>query len=343
MNVAEYCKEVSKKAEEYNKLSKLCEWSMNHYFKDRQIELAFEVLQKQMKLYFTACEQRNHEVTQPVEEAITNRLFPKLEQLILADTRLGGKHEMYTRWHQNSSYFWVDNIVICNYQAGQGQIARELMCPIEKPCDLKTEGEKILEMTEDLYKMSVRDFLAKHNVPPPVNGLVTFLDEVSPKATLDSVTDVKYFPPREGESAVRSLITIRLYDNDDLLSLYSFVSSNPEYFGYNRVSFVDGKFNYRDNFNDIFIPNNVTMQIALHRELTEKDYVAERLTIEGKENNYTDIAIIINEINDNGFEKHIAKLVQFFNEQVHPLHLKEEADEIPETFKAKKAKTNIER
>lgn len=324
-------------------LSELCDWSLNHSFKDNRIELAFEVLQKQVKLYFTACEQHNHEVYQPVEDVITKRLFPKLEQLILADTRLGGKHEMYTKWHQNSSYFWVDSIVICNYQAAQGQIARELMCPIEKPCDVETEGKKILEMTEDLYKMSVYDFLAKHNVPAPVSELETFLNEITPDIALDNVCDVKYYPSREGENAVRSLMTIKLSDDDVLLSLYSFVSANPEYFGYNRVSFVNGKFNYRDNFGDIFIPNNILLNIALHRDFTQKNYVAENLYVNGRKGAYTDIAIAINEVNDKDFNSHVAELVQFFNEQVHPLYLDKEAKEIPKEFTAKKAGTTIER
>lgn len=305
-------------------ISGWAEWTANHHFSDYNIEQAFKVIEKQEKNYYTACEQHSHTVYEPLEEAMEKQLFPKLEQLVFTDIQLGGKHEMKTRWHQNANVFVTDGRVYCGYKAAQGEIAHEYKCPIEKPCDVVEEGKKLLEMIEDLNKLSTRDFVKKYDVDPLINNFDVLVNDIFAKVALGDVTGAKFSDKNSDKMWCE--FYLELYDDAALFTLYSFANANPEYVGYNRFSLVDGKVNYRDDFDDIFIPDNIKFMIMFNKNLSspDDDYKIDSMLFTGEEGYYSGIVFDLKEDNVEDFNEKTKALTQFFNEIVCPLYVEEE-------------------
>lgn len=331
-------------SDKLDELMEWCEWSRTHHFKDSDIESVFNVFTKQLKNYYTACSQQQDTLCEPVEIDIDNFLIPKLEQLVIADIRLGGKHEMHNRWHQNANLFIMDGRAYCGYKAARGQLCREIKCPLARPCDFTQETTKLLNMIEDLNKISVREFVEKYDVQPPVNGFEELVNNILTNVSVDNITSVRFHKRPKTENEMGGFFVLKFDDDEALLALYAFVSANPEYFGYDNLSLVDGKMNYREENGNIFIPDSVVFQFVMSKDINEPtaDYDVKSLLFIGECELYGGIIETLNEKNVKDFQDILNDLTCFFNETVCPMYSEKEQKAF-EIVKAKRAaKANIE-
>lgn len=129
----------------------------------------FEVLfavSEQLIRYFNACENEGV-ATKAVEANINEKLLPLCEQVILQDILEGGVHDYeYMRGFNQVALFIDNRFIICNYQAAQFA-DKVIMKKYRRQGDFDRikEGNKVLQMIDDLSQLSIKDFVKKYYVP----------------------------------------------------------------------------------------------------------------------------------------------------------------------------------
>lgn len=138
---------------------------LTHYRNHDYFEILFAV-SEQLIRYFNACENEGV-ATKAVEANINEKLLPLCEQVILQDILEGGVHDYeYMRGFNQVALLIDDSFIMCNYQAAQ--FADKVImkkCRRQGDFDRIEEGNKVLQMIDDLNQLSIKDFVKKYYVP----------------------------------------------------------------------------------------------------------------------------------------------------------------------------------
>lgn len=136
------------------------------YYKNHDYFEVLFAVSEQLILYYNACENEGV-ATKAVEANINEKLLPLCEQVILQDILEGGVHDYEYMRALNQVALSIDNrFLICNYQATQ-VADKAIMKKYRKQGDFDRikEGNKVLQMIDDLSQLSTKDFVKKYYVP----------------------------------------------------------------------------------------------------------------------------------------------------------------------------------
>lgn len=198
-------------------------------YKNNYLQNAYATLFKQMKRYFTACHNERNFIT-ATENYITQKLLPAMEDKLVDDMMEGGKHEYKYLDNKGHKILMIDTTAFCNYQASQGWgLLERYGCPLQGKYSLIEEGKKMLELIDDFCKLSTKEFVEKHHVPPERHG------EDKLARHLYKLFDDKQF---EDIGGLRSdfIGGIMRFDDRAVAPVYQYLCANPECF----VASMDG-------------------------------------------------------------------------------------------------------
>lgn len=176
---------------------------------------------QQLKRYYTAC--HNARNTMPaVEQHITLRLLPKIEEMVMNDALEGGKHKIKYLEHNNQRVLFAGDSAFCNYQGAKGILMEKFHCPLEGNFDMIEEGKKTLQMIDDLENMSASQFKKKYYTPFDFNGvekLVSAIENAYDPATFET-----------SGTTFKALVGSFELDKKMMMSLAQFCNANPDSF-----------------------------------------------------------------------------------------------------------------
>lgn len=200
-------------------------------YADRELNKAHKALHDQLKIYLSACYQAKNCVT-AVEESISKRLLPALENNLISDIMKNGKHEIQSGDNRGTPLLITDNVVFTNYAGTQ----RLNYTPSEEKYDLVTEAKKLHLMIDDYLSMSPRDFSKKHFKEPRAKGVDVLLSHLT-QALENSTFVGDYFAPKVVTGDIE-------FSYNTIYAVHQFWEANPEIYPPSKIK--NGQLYYDD-------------------------------------------------------------------------------------------------
>lgn len=190
-------------------------------FINRDTLEATQGVHQQLKRYYTAC--HNARNTMPaVEQHITLRLLPKIEDMVMNDVLEGGKHNVRYMEHNKQRVLFAGDTAFCNYEGAKGILMEKFQCPMEGRFDMIEEGKKTLQMIDDLETMSASQFKKKYYTTPSHKGVERLM------SAIENAYDPAIF--ETSSTTFKALVGSIELDKKMMMSLTQFCNANPESF-----------------------------------------------------------------------------------------------------------------
>ncbi|MGN1422664.1 MAG: hypothetical protein ACI4XA_04750 [Oscillospiraceae bacterium] len=129
-------------------------------FNNPDLEKSLYTIENELLAYFTACHNSRQCILE-IEEAISEKLLLKIEEELLLDGFHGGDHDYKYVTINNQNVLVTDGLIFCDYQAAN-EISDNIGFPIEGQFDLTEEGERLLEMIDDLGSLPLDEYRRKY-------------------------------------------------------------------------------------------------------------------------------------------------------------------------------------
>lgn len=139
-------------------------------FVNANTRTAIQGVNQQLKKYYTACHNARNKMP-AVEQHITLRLLPKVEEIVMNDILEGGKHDIKYLEHNKQQVLFTAESAFCNYEGAKGILMERFNCPLEGNFDMIKEGKNIIQMIDDLETMSAAEFSKKYYTAPSYKGI----------------------------------------------------------------------------------------------------------------------------------------------------------------------------
>ena len=171
----------------YTQRTKSCErgihMSDTSFFKNHTIKISVDNVDQQLRRYLTACE--NEKATyRIVEDAISERLIPIVENMMSDDAMEGGVHPMKHHTYQGQpALFCSHSCYVANYTFARGFVYDELKkigdLPFYDAGNMIDEGNRLLDMIDDLEQgMKYESFNKKYYRVPKLKGVDRLLSGI---------------------------------------------------------------------------------------------------------------------------------------------------------------------
>lgn len=220
---------------------------MSAIYKNKELLDTVHCIENRLLRYFTACENERHHL-EVTENAITERLIPKVEELLAEDGMEGGEHTLSRKHYQGQTGLFVDKAgYVANYQFMKGYMCdgyRKIgYIPFEGAASVKYEGEAILDMIEDLYGgISMYEFAKKYRTNIPMRGKDKLLDGLAYVLRLGAKNGF-----REDEVvdmfAYQNGVSLSITGDKKIMTnvMFMFISRNTQLLNMNRPKLEDGE------------------------------------------------------------------------------------------------------
>ena len=153
------------------------------FFKNHTIKVSVDNVDQQLRRYLTACE--NEKATyRIVEDAISERLIPIVENMMSDDAMEGGVHPMKHHTYQGQpALFCSHSCYVANYTFARGFVYDELKkigdLPFYDAGNMIDEGNRLLDMIDDLEQgMKYESFNKKYYRVPKLKGVDRLLSGI---------------------------------------------------------------------------------------------------------------------------------------------------------------------
>lgn len=153
------------------------------FFKNHTIKISVDNVDQQLRRYLTACE--NEKATyRIVEDAISERLIPIVENMMSDDAMEGGVHPMKHHTYQGQpALFCSHSCYVANYTFARGFVYDELKkigdLPFYDAGNMIDEGNRLLDMIDDLEQgMKYESFNKKYYRVPKLKGVDRLLSGI---------------------------------------------------------------------------------------------------------------------------------------------------------------------
>ena len=157
--------------------------SETSFFKNHTIKVSVDNVDQQLRRYLTACE--NEKATyRIVEDAISERLIPIVENMMSDDAMEGGVHPMKHHTYQGQpALFCSHSCYVANYTFARGFVYDELKkigdLPFYDAGNMIDEGNRLLDMIDDLEQgMKYESFNKKYYRVPKLKGVDRLLSGI---------------------------------------------------------------------------------------------------------------------------------------------------------------------
>lgn len=145
-------------------------------FANEDIRTAIDNISQQLRRYITGCENEKASY-HIVEDAISERLIPIVENMMVDDAMEGGSHPMKHHTYQGQpALFCSHSCYVANYGFSKGLLYNELKkigdLPFYDARNMIDEGNRLLDMIDDLeHGMKYDDFNKKYYRIPKFKGI----------------------------------------------------------------------------------------------------------------------------------------------------------------------------
>lgn len=228
------------------------------FFMNYDIKTAVNNVSQQLRRYVTACENEKASY-RIVEDAISERLIPIVENMMVDDAMEGGSHPMKHHTYQGQpALFCSHSCYVANYGFSKGLLYNELKkigdLPFYDARNMVDEGNRLLDMIDDLSQgMSYASFNQKYHRVPKLkgvdrlfSGIERMVDDAAKSGFgWDKITDVMpYYNTTTGECGI-----YLDFKPDKKISdyvMFQFLSQNRQALGVgiptlkNDILYVDG-------------------------------------------------------------------------------------------------------